>query len=135
MQVASSEAAGLVSLCSKSSTEQNIAKYILQTRKVCFRNRLLMRQAVATEPKARCVFDASYAGNIFVSLASKPFGKFVMKGNHPEVYSQDILTHANSWHLQFLSCDTGASSVLMLDVRKMDKSILHGVQSIELNSP
>ena len=90
-----------------------------------YRNRLLMRQAVSLNAKARSVFDASYAENTFVSMGRKPFAKHVALGDHPQVYAQDVLTHSMSWHSQLLSLDAGSGCVLTWDIKKMDKSVLH----------
>ena len=122
---ASREARALWDLCSGSSTEKQIQDHILHHRELVYRNRLLMRQAVSLEPKVRSVFDGSYAGNVFLSCGSKPFAEFIKLGGHPQTYALDALSHAGSWYSQFLSKDSGSSTLLTFDIRKMDKSVLH----------
>lgn len=115
-------------------TSRQIQDHILQRRELVYRNRLLMRQAVAVEPKVRSVFDGSFAGNVFLSVGSKPMSEFIKRGCHPQVYSLDALSHSNSWHGQFLAKDSGMGTILTFDIKKMDKSVLHSSTAAYCNS-
>lgn len=137
--IASREAQALVDLCSNNTgdnivTSRQIQDHILQRRELVYRNRLLMRQAVAVEPKVRSVFDGSFAGNIFLSVGSKPMSEYIKRGCHPQVYSLDALSHSNSWRGQFLSKDSGMGTILTFDIKKMDKSVLHSSTAAYCNT-
>ena len=85
--IASREAQALINLCSNNTgdnivTSRQIQDHILQRRELVYRNRLLMRQAVAVEPMVRSVFDGSFAGNVFLSVGSKT-NEWVYKARMP----------------------------------------------------
>ena len=58
-----------------------------------YANRVLVRRAVAADPKARTVLDAAYATSLCVGTATKPQAEVISRGRHPSMKGLDAITH------------------------------------------